>query len=87
MKSSRLRNSLISMSSIIGLLIGASSAIPSPYVTQTTTENITDEPVYSPYVGRAYSDRVFFGDMHFHTELSFDAGLIGTTYTRCPRWL
>jgi len=34
---------------------------------------------YSPYTGRAYADRVFFGDIHFHTNLSFDAGLIGTT--------
>ena len=34
--------------------------------------------MYSPYAGRAYSDRVFFGDMHFHTNLSFDAGLVGT---------
>ena len=35
--------------------------------------------VYSPYVGREYPDRVFWGDTHFHTNLSFDAGLIGTT--------
>ena len=36
-------------------------------------------PVYSPYAGRGYPDRVLFGDLHFHTELSFDAGLVGTT--------
>jgi len=36
-------------------------------------------PVYSPYVGRDYPDQVLFGDTHFHTELSFDAGLIGTS--------
>ncbi|MCH7891787.1 MAG: DUF3604 domain-containing protein [Gemmatimonadetes bacterium] len=35
--------------------------------------------VYSPYVGRNYPDRVFFGDTHFHTNLSVDAGLVGTT--------
>ena len=35
--------------------------------------------VYSPYVGRAYPDQVLFGDTHFHTNLSFDAGLVGTT--------
>jgi hypothetical protein len=34
--------------------------------------------VYSPYAGRDYPDRVFFGDTHFHTRVSFDAGLIGT---------
>lgn len=37
-----------------------------------------EQPVYSPFVGRGYPDRVLFGDTHFHTELSFDAGLIGT---------
>ncbi len=42
-------------------------------------EDVAEEEVYSPYAGRAYADRVFFGDMHFHTNLSFDAGLIGTT--------
>ena len=44
-----------------------------------TEEDFVDTPVYSPYAGRAYPDNVFFGDMHFHTEHSFDAGLIGTT--------
>lgn len=46
-----------------------------------TEEDLAEEPVYSPYAGRAYADNVFFGDMHFHTDLSFDAGLIGTTLT------
>jgi len=36
------------------------------------------DPIYSPFVGRAYADQVFFGDTHFHTNLSFDAGLVGT---------
>jgi hypothetical protein len=44
-----------------------------------TQEDFADERVYSPYAGRAYADQVFFGDMHFHTDLSFDAGLIGTS--------
>ncbi len=35
--------------------------------------------VYSPYAGRDHPDRVFFGDTHFHTRVSFDAGLIGTS--------
>ncbi len=34
---------------------------------------------YSPFVGRAYPDEVLFEDLHFHTELSFDAGLVGTS--------
>ena len=42
-------------------------------------EDLEPEKVYSPYAGRAYADQVFFGDMHFHTNLSFDAGLVGTS--------
>lgn len=34
--------------------------------------------IYSPFAGRDHPNQVLFGDMHFHTELSFDAGLIGT---------
>ena len=37
--------------------------------------------VYSPFAGRDYPDQVLFGDTHFHTNLSFDAGLIGTSLT------
>jgi len=44
-----------------------------------STKSSTGGKVYSPYAGRDYPDQVFFGDMHFHTILSFDAGLIGTT--------
>ena len=44
-----------------------------------TKEDLAEQRVYSPYVGRAYPDRVLFGDTHFHTNLSFDAGLVGTS--------
>ena len=47
--------------------------------TAVTLEDFAEEEVYSPYAGRAYPDQVFFGDTHFHTEVSFDAGLVGTT--------
>lgn len=44
------------------------------------TDEIMDQPeIYSPYVNRDYPDEVFFGDTHFHTNLSFDAGLVGTS--------
>ena len=44
-----------------------------------TPEMLESKPVYSPYAGRDYPDQVLFGDTHFHTNLSFDAGLVGTT--------
>ena len=64
---------------LFGLTIVAQPAGASPQELVVTVEDFAEERVYSPYAGRAYADRVFFGDMHFHTELSFDAGLIGTT--------
>ena len=42
-------------------------------------ETVEAGPVYSPFAGRAYPDQVLFGDLHFHTEISFDAGLLGTS--------
>jgi len=32
---------------------------------------------YSPYAGRGYPKRVYWGDTHLHTKLSFDAGAFG----------
>ena|ERR1700722_19758166 len=32
---------------------------------------------YSPYAGRGYPTRPFFGDTHLHTSYSFDAGAFG----------
>ena len=33
--------------------------------------------LYSPYVDQHFPQKVFFGDMHHHTSLSVDSGLIG----------
>src|SRR5262245_56538985 len=35
-------------------------------------------PVYSPYAGRDFPTRPFFGDTHLHTSFSMDAGAFGT---------
>ncbi len=37
------------------------------------------EPGYSPYAGRKYPERAYFGDEHVHTAWSADAGGGGTT--------
>lgn len=39
------------------------------------------KPPYSPYVGRNYPTRPFFGDTHLHTSFSFDAGAFGARLT------
>jgi hypothetical protein len=37
------------------------------------------EPGYSPYAGRRYPERPYFGDEHVHTAWSVDAGGSGAT--------
>jgi hypothetical protein len=49
--------------------------------TEVTEEDLEQERIYSPFAGRDYPDQVLFGDTHFHTNLSFDAGLVGTRLT------
>ena len=49
-----------------------------PRTFRVTADDLEREKVYSPYAGRNYPDQVLFGDTHFHTNLSFDAGLVGT---------
>ena len=35
------------------------------------------KPSYSPYAGRTFPTRPFFGDTHLHTSYSMDAGAFG----------
>jgi hypothetical protein len=60
----------------LSIVLQPASASPYPTVSQ---EDLVEKKAYSPFVDRSYPDQVFFGDTHFHTEVSFDAGLIGTT--------
>ena len=72
---------MVRISAIAAFLLvsfGASEALASGQELVVTPELVAEEPVYSPFVGRDYPDQVLFGDTHFHTELSFDAGMIGT---------
>ena len=59
-------------------LVLATQAMASP--PEVVTEDLLEpDRVYSPFVGRDHPDEVLFGDTHFHTNLSFDAGLVGTS--------
>jgi hypothetical protein len=78
MPSSRAAVCLPGLIILVAFLIDAEPVTASPYPT-VTKEDLGGERVYSPFVGRSYPDQVFFGDTHFHTEVSFDAGLVGTT--------
>ena len=39
------------------------------------------KPAYSPYAGRDFPSRPFFGDTHLHTSFSMDAGAFGARLT------
>ncbi|MCL7966199.1 MAG: DUF3604 domain-containing protein [marine benthic group bacterium] len=73
------------VSSVAAVLIAAAPLAaqePEIVVTEEDFEGTPDysgEQTYSPFADREYPDQVLFGDTHLHTELSPDAGLLGTT--------
>ena len=79
----QLRYSLTTLLVVLSLVcVIAGNGLPAFASVQETvveSDDLAVEEVYSPFVGRSYPDQVFFGDTHFHTEVSFDAGLVGTT--------
>jgi len=48
-------------------------------LTAEDAENIFKAPGYSPYAGRHFPTRVYWGDTHLHTSLSIDARAFGVT--------
>ena len=69
---------------LVGFLTwsGAATAQEGPTTDAGTLDRETakeafKKPPYSPYAGRNFPTRPFFGDTHLHTSLSFDAGAAG----------
>lgn len=53
----------------------------------TAEKVFPSKPLYSPYAGRNFPTRPFFGDTHLHTAASFDAGAFGASLTARWPWL
>lgn len=49
---------------------------PAPPV-QELEKSFPKKPPYSPYAGRHFPERVYWGDTHLHTSFSMDAGAFG----------
>ena len=57
------------------LTVGAGAADPGNHEAATKSDVArATAPQFSPYVGRTYPTRVFWGDTHLHTSISVDAG-------------
>ena len=63
----------------LALPLSAQQATPSDTgeLDKASAEQAFKQRPYSPYVGRNFPTRPFFGDTHLHTSFSFDAGAFG----------
>jgi len=63
---------------LLAALLAAGLALPAfAQIPGTPNERVFPEPPYSPYAGRNYPTRPYFGDTHLHTAFSMDAGAFG----------
>ena len=76
----RLLPILAGLLSIVGLVAGRSDVRGDDigdFDKEKAAKVFSRKPMYSPYAGRNYPTRPFFGDTHLHTSFSMDAGAFG----------
>jgi len=78
MNSRRLRSATLAGSLLVGLVALASAQDMGNVVTPATI-GLFKKPGFSPYAGRNYPTRVYWGDTHLHTAMSLDARTAGNT--------
>jgi hypothetical protein len=81
------------LATALSLAMGVAFALPVLAAAQATTSDsgtldkesagraFMSKPPYSPYAGRNFPTRPFFGDTHLHTSFSMDAGAFGARLT------
>ena len=62
---------------VLTTAVEASAQLPAP--PDGLLSNAYQGTQYSPYAGRGFPSRVYWGDTHLHTGLSMDAGAFGNT--------
>jgi hypothetical protein len=62
---------------VVGLGAEAAAQSDVGQLEESSAARVTPKPPYSPYAGRAFPTRPFFGDTHLHTGYSMDAGAFG----------
>ena len=81
MKTTRTQNLITAVLLACALAGGFSqsaAAQDAPATDSAIKANEQKKPDYSPYPNQHFPTRVFWGDTHHHTRLSFDDGLMGT---------
>jgi hypothetical protein len=76
----------LSASAVVGLLMGVTALAQDPVasddigiINPEAAAHAFPKRGFSPYAGRNYPTRVFWGDQHVHTGWSVDAGAFGAT--------
>ena len=79
MKNRRLLAIVLTLATVFMAASVTAQDTGSPDVEQL--KNLMAKRPYSPYAGRAFATRVFWGDTHLHTGFSMDAGAFGARLT------
>ena len=77
MKTTRVGSRALAGVASVGLILAAVLAQDTGTLDRETAAKLHGRPGYSPYAGRNYPTRPYFGDTHLHTSFSFDAGAFG----------
>ena len=62
---------------VLTAFLGTCLLITAPAGAEEGAAGASSAQIYSPYAGRAYPTKVFWGDTHLHTAYSVDAGAFG----------